>query len=257
MFKKLGAVVIGALIGILAAAFVNSVNAADLNRSDRIDLLNRTTGEMQYNGSRLCTFSKVGPSQFLTAKHCIDGPPLNNITLKYQEPGNSNYYATTRQVDGVYIPSANDPTGGPQDWAVIYTDKDIEDMDSLTVDCITKPKVGDNVAYMGYPMPLGRTYGEGFVSSLDKTPYHGQLHSDFWTSMTINGGASGSPTINPSTGAVIGVVVEKTVGWPQGGVQFVTGTRMCKMVSPYLPSGTVRKLVEDAVVDEENVYSPF
>lgn len=256
---------VGLAAVILVGMGVAAQGHAETSRSDLIQSLNQSTGKLTKGDKRFCTFSKVGPNQFLTAAHCVDDLSFNRTQLVYQKPGDTDYFANKEKVDGIYLPVSEDATGGPQDWAILFTKKDIEDMVPLVLDCHYKPQVGDDIASMGYPAPLGRTYGEGFISSVSKTDYHGQVHGDFWTTMSANGGASGSPVLHAKTGKLIGVLVEKTRGWDASSVQFIKDTRLCDMVAPYLPTGQVRSATPEPGLEprpekwtpEADGYSPF
>lgn len=213
------------LVGLIAGASRDAASAEGLTRTDRIELLNKATGELLYAGSKICSLSKLGKATFLTAKHCVDGFSAKSLTVRYKAKP-SNIMDQTRLVEWVSYAVRSD-------LAIIETDTDIEDMEPLNIDCSGKINVGMDVAAMGFPYPMARYYTEGYVNSVGPTDLGDGPNSNFWMDLRAAPGSSGGPVIDAKTGYQIGVLVEliipSRVGNIASGAEGVSALNLCSL----------------------------
>jgi serine protease Do len=89
------------------------------------------------------------------------------------------------------------------DVAVLEIDKGEIPADAVTADleCIQPPRVGNPVAIFGHPGELSYTATRGIISSVSWVFPTEIIQSD----ATINGGNSGGPLIDLSTGKIVGI----------------------------------------------------
>lgn len=239
MKSKLIALVVGVALGLLTGAMFNSAQAAEpLTRSERIELLTASTGELLSGGNKVCSLSKLSPGKFLTARHCVKNMPIDELTVRYKLDG--NFYGQTRDVMWVTQSRKND-------LAIVETETDIEDMKPLTLACSTEIVTGLDVAAMGFPYPMGRYYSEGYVNSVSKTDIDEHTNANFWMDMRIAPGSSGGPVIDAKTGHQIGVAIEiivpPRVGNIASGAEGISINRLCDPAPSSLDA--LDKAIED------------
>lgn len=102
-----------------------------------------------------------------------------------------------------YIPARRVFVDRLTDVAVLEIDKDAIPTDAVTadLDCSQPPRVGNPVAIFGHPGALSYTATRGIISSVTWIFPTEFIQSD----ATINGGNSGGPLIDLSTGKIVGI----------------------------------------------------
>jgi hypothetical protein len=185
MYKKLIALVAGALLGLLVGATFNDLKAAPTVAGQPIGAVS-----LGPNGDPNCTATKIAPKEFLTAGHCVTSP--EGLTVSTQ----------TDQADVQYV-----TTGANGDWAVVFTDTDIEGVPILPLGCSMPVYLGQNVVAMGYPYPMRQQFTRGYVSALGGEQDQ-RLPNDFYLVMPgAASGSSGSAIVDQDTGLIIGILV--------------------------------------------------
>lgn len=235
MFRKfLAALGLTALITTSAAAHDPAV------RVERIESLTHSVARLLQNGNEICTVSKIAPKRFLTARHCVSNYPNAEFMVQYNAPSDegrgvisSLEYAI---VTSVHVGGRSKGKGGrgTADWAVLYVDEGIESMRELRFECVEPPRMGQDLATMGYPSPMGRYYSEGFISSLeDTTGANPTLRSwDFYASLLGAPGSSGAPVVSLTSGRLVGIMVGGVVtrvGPIAAGMQATSIRELCSI----------------------------
>jgi serine protease Do len=102
-----------------------------------------------------------------------------------------------------YVPARRVFVDRLTDVAVLEIDKGAIPADAVTADleCIQPPRVGNPVAIFGHPGDLSYTATRGIISSVSWVFPTEIIQSD----ATINGGNSGGPLIDLSTGKIVGI----------------------------------------------------
>lgn len=192
------------------------------NPENNLDRLFNSTGQLLRAGESICSVGQVSKTTFLTAKHCI------------QDLGERRSYRVllNNKISESVVRVETSMTGS-EDWAVLHTETRRQTFDpsshSLEADCEYTPKLGDKVAYMGYPTPASdKVLGMGYVASTAPTE-NKETGADFLLDLEANHRASGSPIISQNSGKIIGVLVE---GVPQsGGGFYLIGAQSMKETS--------------------------
>lgn len=175
--------------------------------------LYNSVGALAMGSREICTISKIGDRDFLTAAHCA------NVRVKVKgkfenERGQSKYvYFKSMTIGFLEKPDNKEHW---EDWAVFHATADSPNVPALELDCQYTPKVGDPVAYMGFPYlqntgGLVRLFGLGYVSGVfEKTEK--KLGGHFTVDMPGAGGSSGSPIISMNSGKIIGILTRGEMG---------------------------------------------
>lgn len=202
------------LLAVLWAAFVIPAHA-EMPRKDAVALLDAAVVELRKGSETICTAAKVGPTEYLSARHCTQRL-ADDYELKlgytYQFPSS----VTIGLNDG-------------DDWAVLNVSEEDEEIGSLGLGCDEEVYLGMPVAYMGYPDPVDRAFSVGYVSSVNPTTER-MMNTDFVVDVQASHGASGSPIISLDTGNVVGVLIEGVrggAGFFMIGAQEVADTPLC------------------------------
>ena len=244
MIKKLAYIILGVITGLFIGSIYNSVKAADLDRTARIELLTNATGLLKYEGDRTCSFSKIGPNTFLTARHCVvdRDPSKFLLTFKLKD---SDFYSQDREPSSIEVATKSD-------LAVLRTESDIDDMKPLVLACEKTIVLGQSVSVMGFPNPMGRFYSEGYVASVSKTDLGDQVNSNFFADVRVSFGSSGGPMIDATTGEQIGVMSElilpQRVGALTAGAEGISIIALC-------PKGQERSVKATVKEREDNSSS--
>ena len=132
----------------------------------------------------------------ITNKHVIEGSKY--IIVR-------NGLGKVREVEAVEV-----PTNENTDLALLKLKKPFPSTYSLSIDDIKRPKAGEQIYVMGYPMSsiLGRynpSISDGIVS---KTSGFGEMVGEFQITAKMNKGNSGGPIFNDK-GQIIGISVGK------------------------------------------------
>lgn len=158
-----------------------------------------SVGQLFYENSPTCSVSKIAKNTFLTAGHCVKTRMYNAHEFQVKYKSNPTAWPDSRSVVNITIGAKEH-----DDWAILKTDADIEDMDMLRLNCGYEPKVGDEVETAGYPSVMGKTYSKGYVSSIEE-PDLDKGSANYWVSLRAAPGASGSPVTH--NGEQVGILV--------------------------------------------------
>lgn len=220
MWKRLTTAIAAA-----ALLLTTAVSAADLTTSEAAKLLTDTTYWFGTTGSKggFCTASKIGPSQYITARHCAEG--LSNDFRLISPKGN---YVFIRSV----LVSTSDKQDGKrwEDWAILNSSR-ASDAPSLFLACSEPVTVGMGVAALGYPEGLSKAFVTGYVSTMEKGRARNQ--ASFFADLPLAPGASGAPLISMTNGHLIGVVTEgvfntRTTEFYMAGIESIESTDICE-----------------------------
>ena len=148
-----------------------------------------------------CTATKIGPREYLTARHCAE-----DLERNFRLDGESGY---------VFIRSTTITTSTKkgqryEDWAILNATTE-NDAPALDLGCGDEVKVGDAVAYMGYPQGLKKAFAVGYVATKEQGT--SKNNADFFVDILVAPGSSGSAIISMETGHVIGVLTEGVVNY--------------------------------------------
>jgi hypothetical protein len=216
--------VISAIAALLISGWGVGGVKAELTTKEAVELLEKSVVKTGIG----CTAAKIGPAMFLTAGHCItDWRGDMEITHGY----------TTVYPKSVLFPLSPKPNDVGKDWAIIYTTDDIPELNSLQFGCFEKPYLGQKVAYLGFPYPLKKMFGMGYIGSLagaEPAGWGGQ--ADLVADIPASGGSSGSPVISMDTGKIIAVLTEAVIGDRSNiymtGLESIRNTDQCEAVNP-------------------------
>ena len=178
--------------------------------------------EMTKGGSPACTATKIAPSRFLTARHCVSSIGTNfrlEFGLRYMWP------------KSVLISLEEKLSSGREDWAVLITSEVNDEIAVMELACDEDVYLGMPVAILGFSFPTAPSFSVGIVASLEKMRAKGS-DADFVIDVQAGPGSSGTAVVSMDTGKIIGVLIEgvfRSSG--QGaffvGVQTISETDMC------------------------------
>lgn len=213
-----------------ALALISMANASEKSGfiqepSSHLDMLYNATAELLVNGKRTCSVSQISHDEFLTAKHCV------------RDLGENHHFRIVRNNNtGEEVKFIQTSMTHREDWAILKTttlsrkegDRDYP----LEVSCDYELKLGNKVAYAGYPAGSEhKVLGLGYISSLRGTKFK-EASADFLVDIPANRGASGSPIIDVESGKIIGVLVEALNGIGNApyliGVQDIKESILCQ-----------------------------
>ena len=179
--------------------------AADISVKEAVSSLSSSTVVLESNGSKVCTASKIGPSTYITAGHCIWGATDSKFRI------NKDYdYHYVKSV--TFSVLSNNDGASYEDWAILNTSSDNKDRPALVVSCEDEPRLGLPVATMGYPNPAKKeVFGMGYISSIGSIDSYSS-NTEIIVDVPGNPGASGSPIISMESGKVVGILIEIAVG---------------------------------------------
>lgn len=162
--------------------------------------LEPSIGQLKRNNKFTCTTWKMGTKTWATAKHCVKA--ISSIYTIVTDEG-------TIQVKSVLTSMEKNPYPKDywEDWAVLYVEREFEDIPALNIGCLDVVTMGMPIGYLGYPGELSQKdpikhFATGYVSSVGKSLVKGAYH--FMGAFESGPGASGSPIISAETGNVIG-----------------------------------------------------
>ena len=190
------------LVSLFMVCFLPAANAQEpLTARQVAETLGNTAVAVTYQGSTICTAARIGPSQFLTAKHClVDGQAI-------ELPNGRRLKVKSALVAQEIKDSVAGRAGRDEDWAIINTVEDEPTVQILVLACGEEPYLGQEVAYAGFPHPTQYALGLGRVTSI-KPVLERANNLDYVMDVAAAPGASGSPVISLDTGAVIGILTE-------------------------------------------------
>lgn len=185
------------IVWVLAAISITYEKKSEyMTPSQAYDILDKSVVEYTlFPGESMCTATNVAHGVYLTARHCIRDVDTSYIVNK----------------NGDFVSVIDTKLSDDKDWAIIYTLADPEHVVPLPIDRdFGDLKVGDRIAYLGYPFPLTRYYSEGIVANVTRD-YRGRTHLPDevilpLTSLRGGPGSSGSAIIDMRTGHIIGVL---------------------------------------------------
>lgn len=200
-----------------AAALMMSVSVAHAELTPREAAAILTASVVEVNNG--CTASKVGPHQYMTARHCVQSSMKIESRLHTMWP-RSVLMAWQKKEDGKR----------KEDWAIVNTSTDTDDVASLTLGCTEEVYLGMPVAYAGYPVPTKFAFGMGHVTSI--LPMDNRNNNlDYAMDVAAAPGASGSPVISMDTGHVIGILTEgvsnRRIGAFMVGMEAISNLDIC------------------------------
>lgn len=206
-------------IGLLLA-FAFPAKAIDV--PEAVSLLENSVVAIVKNSQSVCTASKIGPSQFLTAKHCI----TNGSTLVMRS-------GRVLHVKSVLIAMQAKEGNRQEDWAVINIVETDDGLSPLNLSCSENPYLGQAVIYGGYPHPTQYAVGLGHITTT-KPVLGGRNQLDYGMDVHASPGASGSPVLSIDTGQVIGILTEGIINERTGvfmvGFESIKGLDLCDAV---------------------------
>ena len=178
--------------------------------------------EMTKGGSPACTATKIAPSRFLTARHCVSSIGTDfrlEFGLRYMWP------------KSVIISREEKLTSGREDWAVLITSEINDEIAVMELACDEAVYLGMPVAVLGFSFPTAPSFSIGTVASLEKMRANG-TDSNFVIDVQAGPGSSGSAVVSMDTGKIIGILIEGVFrSGGQGaffvGVQTISETDMC------------------------------
>lgn len=195
--------------------------------------------------SKSCTASKIGSHQYLTAKHCVSSK-MKLSTKSYSMWAKSVVMAWQDKAKG----------NRQEDWAVINTATDTDDIVALTLGCNEEIYLGMPVAYAGYPNPAEFAFGMGAVTSLLPSRSRNS-NLDYMMDVPAAPGASGSPIISMDTGYVVGILTEgvlnNSIGAFMVGFESIQNIDLCD----YSKEAVTRYGIKGAVIDANTLVTPF
>ncbi len=215
------------LVAMTTVLFGFTVGAQANDLSDLATRLQKSVVQIVLNGQSVCSGTKIGPKQFLTAGHCA----IRGVKVQF------GYEVHT--IRSVLLGVGTKDDGDSRyDWAVFNTYTDSDNAEPLEVDCKAKPYIGEPIAAMGYPVYMKQTFSAGYVSNLEGLDINGyEPGSDFWADMNAAPGNSGSAVVDRDSGKIIGVLVEG-LGRQRTGGLLATGTQSASwldLCQPELP----------------------
>jgi V8-like Glu-specific endopeptidase len=184
-----------------------------------------------YQGSRsICTAWKYGDKQWATAGHCVKG--LRNTKYKVDHPSGDYGYMFVRSITQPVEQSED--KNHYEDWGTLRLADTVDSAVALEIDCEYTPKVGEQIAYFGFPgigPDMQPMFSVERINAVHTRPGEKNLAWHYAVDFTAGPGASGSPVVALSTGKVIGLLT-KGVGMSMGlltvGIESVKGMDMCE-----------------------------
>lgn len=160
----------------------------------------------------VCSVSKIGPSKFLTAGHCLSGQGFYTYSVKYGDDKVSVSHVSIGMKGKGKWTDVKDFRGNTsmewqtvkEDWAILYTEKDVK-APVLKLGCTDNIRPGTAVVTAGFPWPAGKSYFEGYVSSV--APLKINSGGSFFADIQAAAGASGSPVISRDSGDIVGILI--------------------------------------------------
>jgi V8-like Glu-specific endopeptidase len=223
--SKVLALAFAALLGLSIPASTLAADAAPtvpLTIPAAAQWLQQSVVAVTYRGDNICSAAKIGPGQFLTAFHCLNG----GIKIETQK----GRILKIKSVLAAF--EEKKPKAGrgdrDEDWAIINTVEDDESVMTLDLGCDEKLYLGQGIAYAGYPYPTQYAFGVGHITGL--LPLVRGGNHDFQTDVHAAPGASGSAVISLDTGRIIGVLTEgvpSQAGFFMVGMESVTSLDAC------------------------------
>jgi V8-like Glu-specific endopeptidase len=193
------------MLKVLAAALTTLIIGYSANAMTPAEGARHVDGAIVRVGTG-CSGSKIGPHQFLTARHCFS----SNMKIMVGDD-----ISLTPQ--SVTISIQKKEGDRDEDWAIVRTIDDDASIKSLALGCNEELYLGMPVAYAGFPAPAEYFYATGYVTSVTNLKAAGSDH-DFGIDVAGGPGASGSAVISLVTGRVIGVLTEGIMAAGQFGV---------------------------------------
>lgn len=187
------------LLALILFLSITSTAQADLTSREAAELLSAAVVEYTTTrGHGHCTAFAIGSKKFMSAGHCA--------TYSRSYMSSYDYWS---EISSVEIGVGDKPTqeGSAKDWSIATTYESIHGVVPLALACNEEIYVGMPVAYMGYPYPLERFFGMGYLATLEESRAS-MNGADGVVDLAAAPGASGSPVISLYSGGVIGILTE-------------------------------------------------
>ncbi len=200
------AMMLAITVGMCAPAIAEPITAeeAAVYLQPSIGLLKRTN-------RFTCTAWKMGSLEWATAWHCaaITG---KEYTVHTQKP-DENTGGIRLKVKSLLLPAEKaEGKDHFEDWAVLNVDTLTPNIPALPLNCKYELKLGETVAYMGFPGQAGKPmemFSTGIVTNMET----GKARPWTFGADLVGGpGASGSPVISLKTAQVIGFLTKGIIG---------------------------------------------
>lgn len=200
-------------------------NAAELTPKEAATKLGESVVAIVQGSDTICSASKIGSHQYLTAGHCVD----------------SEFHIYTQNKKSLYFKSVIETLQKKdakrnEDWAILNTVEDDDAVKPLTLACKEEIYLGQGVAYAGYPDPTQYAFGTGHVVTIKPTT-HTPNNMDIGMDVAAAPGASGSAVISMDTGEVVGILTEgipgERVGFWLVGFESIKNLDLCDSVKEF------------------------
>jgi hypothetical protein len=151
-----------------------------------------------------------------TAAHCISRLQTE-IKAEFYNPKAkpTHTFVTFRSVTVGFMEK---PKGKAhwEDWALLHSKDEHENIPEMELDCAYTPKLGEPVAYYGFPgtkntRGLTPLFATGYVSGLFFNTEN-KLGGHFTFDAPGAGGSSGSAVVSMKTGKIIGILTRVEIG---------------------------------------------
>ena len=230
------------MLVLLLSLFIPTPASAELTPKEAANLLINSVVELN---NKSCTAAKIGPYQYLTAKHCVSSK-MKLASKSYSMWAKSVLMAWQDKAKG----------NRKEDWAIINTATDTDDIKALTLGCNEEIYLGMRVAYAGYPNPTEFSFGMGAVTSL--LPSRNRKNNlDYMMDVHAAPGASGSPVISMETGYIIGILTEGVINGRIGafmvGFESIKGLDLCD----FSKEDVTRYGIKGSTVEDTSLATPF
>ncbi len=163
-----------------------------------------------------CSAALVGDDKVLTAGHCVVHEPCENLVFVFNFTKKDNYSPVSLSSEDVFnckkiIDYKFSYESKSQDWAIVQLDRKVDKYKPLVMDQAHIYALGEKIGAIGYPLgtPLkAALHGKIIEGAWSFTlPEH-----QFFASIDVYQGNSGSPVFDLNSKKIIGLVVQAPGG---------------------------------------------
>jgi V8-like Glu-specific endopeptidase len=207
-----------------AALAAPDANTA-LTASEAAKLLQAAVVAVNYSGKTICSAAKIGPTQYLTAQHCLA------FGEKVELP-NGRLLKIVSILTSLEEKAAVKDSGSSrgEDWAIFNVAEEDNSVTALELGCTEELYLGQGIAYAGYPFPTQFAFGTGHITGVMPLLREVGGGNDFQTDVHAAPGASGSAVISLDTGKIVGILTEgvpSRIGFFMVGMESVKSLDAC------------------------------